>query len=264
MDGLIYDIKTYTIHDGPGIRTTVFFKGCPLSCWWCHNPESRKGEVEYCVRVKHLNGKSLERKETVGKRTKVADVINEIIKDRIFYDESSGGVTFSGGEPLMQPDFLLSLLKECKKRGIHTCLDTSGFASEEVFRQVLPLPDLFLFDLKIMDNTNHRKYTGVPVAPVLANLKTLASSGKQVIIRVPVIPGVTDTEENLEAMAGFLLSLRKHWELNLLPYHKTAREKYRRMGVENPLEQLETPNDERMNQLKAFFEKEGFTVKIGG
>ena len=209
---IIFDIRRFCVHDGQGIRTTVFFKGCPLSCWWCHNPESRDLHAEKSVKHLALDGQSFEREETTGKWMTVAEVMAEVLQDRIFYDESGGGVTFSGGEPMLQEAFLADTLKECRKQGIHTTLDTSGYASQDAMAEIAGLVDLFLYDVKIINEDLHIKYTGVSNKQILENLKFLYTSGNNVILRFPVIPGITDTNENIRDMKEFINKelIKKH------------------------------------------------------
>ncbi len=246
MQGVIFDIKRFAIHDGPGIRTTVFLKGCPMHCPWCHNPESQKRNPEH-------PGK----KQVIGSQKTVEEVIDEIEKEVLFYDESQGGVTFSGGEPLGQSRFLCALLEECRKREIHTTLDTTGWVSHRTFKSVIDKVDLFLYDLKIMDDQKHIEYTGVSNHPVLENLKTLSNLGKKVIIRFPVIPGITDTEENIRAVGTFVSSLKNIEEIDLLPYHQTAEGKYRRLKRKNRMKEMGIvpPSDERMEEIRKLFKK---------
>jgi pyruvate formate lyase activating enzyme len=251
--GVIFDIKRFAIHDGRGIRTTVFFKGCPLNCHWCHNPESQEKEPA-----------ATPAKKTIDQTVSVEYVMAEIEKDILFYDESRGGVTFSGGEPLMQPLFLKALLDECKKRDIHAILDTSGYASSHIFNSIIDKVDLFHYDLKLMDIALHQKYTGVPNQQINENLKKLSIKKKNVVIRFPVIPGITDTAVNLKEIAEFISSLKGINEIDLLPYHRTAAEKYRRLKKEYLLDGLNPPTKKKMMDLKASFEARGFKVKIGG
>ena len=183
VKGIIFDIKHYAIHDGPGIRTTVFLKGCAASCWWCHNPESQCLEIEKTARTNTFDGICVEEEEIVGNLMTVEEVMHEIMKDKVFYDESGGGATFSGGEPLIQPDFLKAVLKHCRNRGIHTTLDTTGYASWETFKSIIPNVDLFLYDIKFVDDSQHQKYTGVSNASILYNLKNLVRHKKKIILR---------------------------------------------------------------------------------
>lgn len=257
--GIIFDIKKYALHDGLGIRTTVFLKGCPLRCWWCHNPEGQKLEPE--IIFKDQDGIT---KETIGREVSVNDVMREIEKDIIFYDESGGGVTFSGGEPLMQPVFLDHLLIACQEQELTTTLDTCGYASWEIIEKVKDKVDLFLYDLKMIDDKKHLKYTGVSVLPILSNLKKLDSEGKKIIIRFPVITGITETEENITQLAEWISRLETVKEINLLPFHKTGYSKYKKLNRENKLLDLNPPSVEKLDQLLDKFSGLGFTTKIGG
>ncbi|MEI7662287.1 MAG: glycyl-radical enzyme activating protein [Bacteroidota bacterium] len=264
--GLIFDIRRFSVHDGPGIRTTIFFKGCPLGCLWCHNPESRDTGVEYSVKHLMLDGRRFDREETTGKLMTPAEVMAEIVKDRIFYEESGGGVTFSGGEPMLQETFLEEVMNQCKNQGIHTALDTSGYASPDVMARIAPLADLILFDLKIINDRLHRQYTGESNISILKNLRFLVKSGKNIIIRFPVIPGITDTPGNISDMKSFITDELggKAPFLSLLPYHSLAREKYKRFCKPNHLAGLPDLKPEDLLPLKQEFEAMGMTVTIGG
>lgn len=265
--GIVFDVKKYSIHDGPGIRTTVFLKGCPLKCWWCHNPESQNLEpdiVEKTGRRREFNTHYSDNREAIGKQVTVNEIIREIEKDTIFYDESGGGVTFSGGEPLMQAEFLFALLSECKERELHTVIDTSGYAPFDTLDRMIPDTDLFLYDIKLMDNDTHKKYTGVDGGVVLENLKRLVEKKAYVEIRVPVIPDITDTDENLDAMMDFLLSLNEIRNIGLLPYNRFGHEKYKRLNKKNKMMGIPTPSKQRMEEVKIKFNKRGFHARIGG
>jgi pyruvate formate lyase activating enzyme len=268
--GLIFDIRRFSVHDGPGIRTTIFFKGCPLSCWWCHNPESRLKEPEISIKSIRLDGKIYRHKETTGQEMTVREVIREIEKDRIFFDESTGGVTLSGGEPMFQTEFLLELLNELKQQGYHIALDTCGFAEHTEFKKILPYVDLFLFDIKLIDDNEHIKYTGVSNQQILKNLHLLFENQKKVIIRFPIIPGITDSTENINAIKSFLINSLIHQfinspiEIHLLPYHSIAKKKYQRFLFENKMADMKDMRKEDLIQLKREFEESGFSVKIGG
>ena len=300
MTGVIFDIKRYSIHDGPGIRTTIFLKGCPLSCWWCHNPESQSAfsEVIYrpdrcigcgaCEAVCPVGAIALtqrgyvadpdrctgcgecarvcpaEAREMIGRVVNVEDILKEIEKDVLFFDESGGGVTFSGGEPLSQPGFLAEILKACSERDIHTVVDTCGFAPREAFEKIEPFVRLFLFDLKIMDPEIHRNFTSVSNELILSNLQWLSDQGAKVIIRIPVIPGVNDNEENMEATGKFLAGLPSRPEVNLLPYHASAREKYRRFGIPYRMADISPSSGERMKELSDQLAQFGLAVSTGG
>ena len=244
MDGFIFDIKHFAVHDGPGIRQTVFFKGCPLNCWWCHNPESQNPCVEKYIRTRKLDGMEFTKETSVGYSISSADLLEIIKGDQVFFSESGGGVTFSGGEPLMQHHFLKEIMLLCKESGIHMALDTTGFASDLVIREIAELTDLFLFDLKLLDSEKHVKYTGVPVTQIIRNLKWLDENHDDIVIRFPVIPGITDTDENIKAVKKFLSRLKNTRSIDLLPYHNISNGKYLRFQKD--------------------FEDMGFKVQIGG
>jgi len=252
--GIIFDIKKFSIHDGPGIRTTVFLKGCPLQCRWCHNPEGQSPEPET------MSG----RKKTAGSEVTVDWVIKEIEKDRIFYEQSNGGATFSGGEPLMQPEFLRRLLAACREKKIHTALDTSGYAPPELFRTFFDAADLFLFDCKLIDEQLHKKYTGVSNKTILANLAALDKADKRIFVRYLVVPGITDNTEHIEAAAAVIASLRNVEEVDVLGYHKLAAEKYRRLGKEFTMGTVDAPSDQILETVKKTFERHGLKACIGG
>jgi len=262
--GTIFDIKRFAIHDGPGIRTTVFFKGCPLKCPWCHNPEGQNPEPETIIRAVPVEGGGdAPTHDVIGKVVDVNAVVEEIQKDILFFDESGGGVTFSGGEPLAQPAFLELLLDACKEKGLHTCLDTSGYAPAKVFAPLVERFDLFLYDLKLMDDAEHQKCTGVPNRSILDNLRTLDELDGRVIIRFLVIPGITDAQDNIDATIDFVASLKNLGDVSILPYHKMASEKYKRLGRNNEMEGVHPPSDELMKSVRKHFEARGIRVVIG-
>ena len=203
MEGIIFDIKHFAVHDGPGIRQTIFFKGCPLNCCWCHNPESQDVNPEKFIRVNKLDGKEFKKELTVGYKISVEELFKTIAIVQIFFEESDSGVTFSGGEPLMQADFIYEIAKLCKQNKIHTWVDTTGFAPEKTLEKIAEIADLFLYDIKLIDNELHKKYTGVPVDGILRNLKWLDQNKKNVVLRFPVIPGITNTEKNLSKIKSF-------------------------------------------------------------
>jgi pyruvate formate lyase activating enzyme len=265
--GVIFDLKRFAIHDGPGIRTTVFFKGCPLQCWWCHNPESRKllpEKFDGCNVRRGLNHALSSKEDEVGREVTIEELIEEIEKDRIFYDESGGGATFSGGEPLMQSDFLQELLTTCNKSGIHTAVDTSGYSSADSLQNIINFPDLFLFDLKIMDDELHKTYTGVSNKKIHQNLKTIDEAGKKIFIRIPVVPGTTDSKENLIAARQLISTLNNVLEIDLLPYHRAAESKYKKFSRENKLDSIVIPENGYMEEIKKIFTELNCKVKIGG
>ena len=267
MTGMIFDIKRYAIHDGPGIRSTVFFKGCPLNCWWCHNPEGLKSRSQIfkpSSNVRRSGPVKLRKKVVIGEELSVGNVMKEIGKDEIFYNQSGGGATFSGGEPMAQVDFLEALLRECRKSNIHTALDTSGYASPDDFRRIAGLVDMVLYDIKLMDDDLHEKYTGVSNSIILENLMRLASRGKEVRIRIPAIPGITDTEKNLKEIADFLTSLKNIREIDILPYNRLAEDKCARYNLKFLPGRLEVLTDEELAEKGNLFAGRGFWVKIGG
>ena len=256
--GIVFDIKRFAIHDGPGIRTTVFLKGCPLDCWWCHNPEGRRANPE-SMRGSAGNGAPVD----VGREMTVTEVMAEIESDILFYDESGGGVTFSGGEPLLQPDFLTALLTDCRRQGLHTTLDTTGYAAPEIIARVAPLVDLFLYDLKLMDDSEHRTYTGVSNAGILENLSRIVAAGRTVAIRFPLIPGINDGPDHLAQMATYLGDLNLN-RIDLLPYHRIHRQKYERLGCPDRLADLAPPGEDAIERVSAYFRARGFSVQVGG
>jgi pyruvate formate lyase activating enzyme len=269
--GMIFDIKRYAINDGPGIRTAIFFKGCPLECWWCHNPEGQnsgpqmmfrhnrckatkaclqvcpQGAISWtdrpvtqwetcdncgkCVEVCYTGGR-----EMVGRAMSVNDLVTEIERDMLFYDQSGGGVTFTGGEPMFQREFLLETLLECKRQGIHTTLDTSGYAAWKGFESIYSLVDLFLYDLKLMDELKHKHYTSVSNQLILMNLEKLSRAKAHLIVRIPLIPGINDDDASLELFASFLAGLPSLDGIELMPYHEIGMAKYQALGKKYKLE----------------------------
>ena len=259
--GIIFDIKKYAIHDGPGIRTTVFFKGCTMECQWCHNPESKNFGIEEFV-VKDRVKKSTKH-EIVGYEMTIDEVMEKIEKDRVFYDESNGGVTFSGGEPLVQINFLLELLKVCKKSNIYTVVDTSGEASWKDFEKILNYVDLFLYDLKIIDNELHKKYTGVPNKRVLKNLNQLIEERSNIELRIPLIPNITDTDSNINDIVNYISNLSKTPAVTLLAYNPLNRDKLDRFCLENPLGKLKIQSKQKLLEVKQQFIDQGINAALG-
>jgi len=263
--GLIFDIRRFSVHDGPGIRTTLFFKGCPLSCWWCHNPESRSPEAESGKRMLPLDGKHYCFEEVTGREMTLQEVLTELLKDRVFYEESNGGVTLSGGEPLLQADFAGKLLKLLKEEGLHTAVDTCGHVPAGELEKVIPYTDLFLYDLKLLDDQKHFEYTAVSNALILKNLTYLVQKRKNIAIRFPVIPGITDTRENTELLKSFLITLQPGIsKIHLLPYHNAARAKYERLGLENKVSGKHSLDKKNLEPLRKELSDAGFQVIIGG
>ena len=260
----IFKIQRYCLHDGPGIRTTLFFQGCPLSCAWCHNPESQP----MGPRVKNMEDR-VTQAGLGGENSLVETLVREIEKDVIFYDESGGGVTFSGGEPLSNPALLLALIAACKDRGIHTCLDTSGFAPFNILKAAATTVDLVLFDIKIMADKDHLAHTGKPVGLVLDNLKKLSSlkvNKKQVNLklRFPLIPTMTDTVENMDQIMRFLTQETRFRQIHILPFHATGLAKYERLKRNYELKQINPPTDKQVEKVRLKFEAGGFKTMIGG
>ena len=264
MKGIIFDIKHYAIHDGPGIRQTVFMKGCPLSCWWCHNPESRSQKPFSYQKTEKMDGREMIVTETIGKEYSMEELMKIIEKDRVFFEESGGGVTFSGGEPLLQFEFLMETLQECKRREIHTCVDTTGHISQEKITQTAGFTDLFLYDLKHMDDDLHRKYTGVGNKLILENLQLLDEMEKEVRIRYPLIPDFNDDESNLLKMLAFLQKLKHKPKVSVLPYHKIGSHKYHRFGLEYKMNGTKEPDKKQTEKVRQLFENAGFKTTVGG
>ena len=300
--GLIYDIKRYAINDGPGIRTTVFLKGCPLHCAWCHNPEgilpspqrvytpSKCIGCRMCMDVCPENALTLTGTgiaadqdkclncgictaacpatavEIFGRKMTVADIVKEIEKDSLFFDQSGGGVTFSGGEPLGQAEFLAAVLKTLGQVGVHRAVDTTGHAKTATLMRVAAHTDLFLYDLKHMDSQSHRQWTGVGNALILKNLRALAETGAKIWIRIPLIQGVNADSGNIMQMAEFLSSLPEEPILvNILPYHDIMAGKYDKLGQNfNETRAMSEPDAQTVDAARDQFFRKGLEVIVGG
>ena len=297
--GIIFNIQKFSVHDGPGIRTTVFFKGCPLRCLWCHNPESQntKKEMLYdrkkCVLCRTCEevcpekairlendrmvtdmdkctfcGKCVtycmyEARDIAGKEYTVDEVVKVVLQDKVFYKQSGGGVTVSGGEPLMQIDFVEELLRRLKEEGIHTAVDTCGAVSFEVLERAAKYTDLFLYDIKLMDDQKHREYIGASNKLINDNLIKLSKIHNNINIRMPIIEGVNADDSHIEEALRLIKDLNIE-KINLLPYHDFAKHKYYKLGLGYESEKMSKPSDEKMNAYKEIFEKAGYKVKIGG
>ena len=295
--GLVFDVQRYSLHDGPGIRTTVFLKGCPLRCSWCHNPESMNASPELRVFGSRCIGCDACReacplglaeggvmpdpdvclacgscvaacptraRETIGREMTVPELLAAIDADRPFYDESGGGVTFSGGEPLLQWRFLLAMLGAARAKGYHAAVDTSGYATERTILRVAAATDLFLYDLKVMDPVRHVAFTGVPLAPILRNLRALDAAGAEVWIRLPLVPGHNDDDANLEAVGRFVGGLRRTRRIHVLPYHRIASAKYERLGLANPMSEIASPTTGEIERAVAVLGSFDLDVRVGG
>jgi pyruvate formate lyase activating enzyme len=286
--GLVFNVQRFSVHDGPGLRTTVFMKGCPLSCGWCHNPESQSPSLEF-VRLRHLcmacglcrdeeldnpvvTGRDQDDVEAcptgalrgVGERVGPEELVKSLLRDRVFFDQSGGGVTISGGEPLVQAAFVTDVLRRLRAEGVHTALDTCGFGRWSELRDAAEHASLVLYDLKLMDPVRHRAATGMSNDVILDNLRALAGVHPAIWIRLPVIPGVNDDGDNIEATADFVCSVPGISRLDLLPYHPTGEAKFARLGLEYALHGTTPPDAGRLDALAARFRARGLVTTIGG
>ena len=256
VKGRIFDIQRFSTHDGPGVRTIVFLKGCPLRCRWCCNPESQSYDIQTMMQAGVP--------KTIGRDVTVGEVLDEVLKDRPYYRRSGGGITLSGGESLWQPEFAEVLLTACHESGINTAIETTGFAEPAVIERLLPQLDLVLMDIKHTDSRKHEEFTTRPNERILQNARLIAEKARQLIIRVPTIPGFNDTEEEIGAIAAFAAGLPHVNELHLLPYHRMGRDKYDGLGRPYLMGEVPPPSAEHMEQLKRVAERHGLTVHIGG
>lgn len=256
VTGRIFDIQKFSVHDGPGIRTIVFLKGCALRCRWCCNPESQKSEIQTMIQ----NGKE----KVVGRDVSVEEVMKTVKQDLPYYRRSGGGLTLSGGEMLCQSEFAYALLRTAKENAINTAVETTGFAKWETIEKLLPYIDTVLMDIKHTDSEKHKEFTTQPNELILENAKKIAENAKKLIIRVPVIPTFNDTEREIGAIAKFAASLKGVDEINLLPYHSFGRDKYEGLGRKYMMGDIPSPTDEHMQKLKSVAESYGLKCKIGG
>ncbi len=256
VTGRIFDIQKFSVHDGPGIRTIIFLKGCSLRCRWCCNPESQKFEIQTMLQ----NSKE----KVIGRDVTVGDVLKTVKQDMPYYRRSGGGMTLSGGEMLCQSDFAYALLRAAKESAINTAVETTGFADFEKIEKLLPYIDTVLMDIKHTDSTKHKEFTTKPNELILENAVKIAEKANKLIIRVPVIPTFNDTEEEIASIAKFASSLKGVKEINLLPYHSFGRDKYEGLGRKYMMGDLPSPTDEKMQKLKKVAERYGLICKIGG
>lgn len=257
VKGRIFDIQKFSIHDGPGIRTIVFLKGCALRCKWCCNPESQSYEIQHMLQ----NGKE----KIIGRDVTVEEVMEEVLKDMPHFRRSGGGLTLSGGESLLQPDFASALFQAAQYYGINTALESTGFAPFETIQEkILPFLDLYLMDIKHINSAKHKLFTGQPNEQILANARKIAETGQHLIIRVPTIPTFNATPEEILQIAQFARSLPGVTELHLLPYHRLGQDKYAGIGRDYAMTHIEPPSNEYMELLRDVAASTGLKVQIGG
>ncbi len=298
VKGIVFNILRYTIDDGPGIRSTVFMKGCPLRCPWCANPESQKKQKEIlhrkvsCLKCgrcqakcpQHAitvgeDGAKIDRSrcvacetcvmfcpnkalQTMGEEMTVAKVFKTVMKDTEYYESTGGGVTVSGGEPLAQPEFVAALCEKLQVNGIHTCIETTGYADRRSLNLVLPHLSLVYYDLKHMDSKEHERVVGVPNERILENFRYIASTGTELVVRIPYIPGFNDSDENMEATARFVADVLPGGEVHLLPYHNYGAGKYEALDRPYPMGDMERPPAEQLEHSKLIFDRYGLDCRI--
>ena len=272
---VIFNVMRYSIHDGPGIRTTIFFKGCPMSCKWCHNPESIDPQpasvfnANKCISCGYCRDKESAKscptgaREIIGYEITVPELMKEINRDRLFYEQSGGGVTFSGGEPFFHKTFLLSILEACSKDYINTAIDTSGFCDTTSIMQAAETVNYFLYDIKFIDNAKHEKYCGVSNDIVLKNLRCLSETKVKLLLRIPVIPSINDDMQEMKAIFEFIKDFKNINMVHLLPYHNIQTDKYKKIGKQYALSEISSDESRNMNEIKNLFSTE-FQTRIGG
>ncbi|MTI68554.1 MAG: glycyl-radical enzyme activating protein [Firmicutes bacterium] len=296
---IIMNIQKFCVHDGPGIRTTIFFKGCPLNCIWCHNPESQRFnkeimfDYEKCSKcgecIKRCKSKALSIKKgiihydpslcnfcgvcidfcinnarsLVGKVFSVSELLKEIEKDMIFYEESGGGVTLSGGEAMEQIDFIKDLVKQCKSKGISIAIDTCGYTPFENFEKIFDYVDIFLYDIKLINSNKHKKYVGVYNELILKNLKKLSDKGANIHLRLPLIEPINTSDDDIYNLLDYLKDINIS-KINLLPYHKIGGHKYKKLNIKYDFKSMKKPSDKRLEEIKLLFKNNNYNVKIGG
>lgn len=254
MNGIVFSIQRFCINDGPGIRTTVFLKGCPLHCKWCHNPESHSSKFEI---MRDTDGDKI-----CGTSMVVEEVITEVLKDKVFYDNSSGGLTLSGGEPLLQFNFAYEILKQAKENDIHTCIETCGFAKTENILKIAGVTDIFLYDWKLTDDNLHKEYTGVSNRPILENLKAIDAAGSKIILRCPIIPNANDTEAHFCGIANVANSLKNISAIEIEPYHSLGCSKYKKLSKIGIFQRFEQPTEQQVEDWVMQIQKHtNITVK---
>ena len=272
---VVFNVMRYSIHDGPGIRTTIFFKGCPMSCKWCHNPESIDPQPQNvfnsqkCINCGYCDDKAdakncpTDAKETIGYEISIPELMKEINKDRLFYEQSGGGVTFSGGEPFFQEKFLFSILESCREDYVNTAIDTSGFCDTASIMKAAEIANYFLYDIKFIDNAKHKKYCGVSNDIVLKNLRCLSETKARLLIRIPVIPAVNDDMTEMTAIFQFIKGFKNITSVHLLPYHNIQTDKYKKIGKQYELSEITNDESPNMDEIKNLFATE-FQTRIGG